>query len=426
VSEGAAALAPCVHCGFCLQSCPTYLVTGDESDSPRGRIVLMQAVQRGVLSPTDPQVTRHLDRCLGCRGCEPVCPSGVAYGIGLEEVRATIARRRPPTVLARVVLAVMAMAPLRQTVLAVARVLRPMIDRMAGPGRLGFALGMLGSTRETAEWQDSRVAGQHTFATLPTCPPAASAVLFLGCIQRELFAHVHAATRRTLAANGIRTIAVRQQGCCGALHAHAGLLDEARALARANIRAFAAQPERTIVVNAAGCGAMLKEYDRLLAHDPLAEEAKVFASRVRDVTETLAERGPRRGGPLALRVAYDPPCHLLHAQRVIDPPRAVLAAVPELDVVEHEDADRCCGSAGIYGLLEPALSRAVLDRKIAALRAVAPAAIVTGNPGCAMQLGAGLRAVGDRTPVMHPVELLDRSYHAAGFYGGAGVDYGQS
>jgi glycolate oxidase iron-sulfur subunit len=158
----------------------------------------------------------------------------------------------------------------------------------------------------------------------------------------------------------------------------------------------------------------------------LAEEAKVFASRVRDVTETLAERGPRRGGPLALRVAYDPPCHLLHAQRVIDPPRAVLAAVPELDVVEHEDADRCCGSAGIYGLLEPALSRAVLDRKIAALRAVAPAAIVTGNPGCAMQLGAGLRAVGDRTPVMHPVELLDRSYHAAGFYGGAGVDYGQS
>jgi len=422
VSEGAAALAPCVHCGFCLQSCPTYLATGDESDSPRGRIVLMQAVQRGLLSPTDPQVTRHLDRCLGCRGCEPVCPSGVAYGIGLEEVRATIARRRPPTVLARVVLAVMATAPLRHAVLTVARLLRPVADRLAGPGRLGFAFGMLGSTRAAAEAADAA-------AAFPPTPPAASAppaALFLGCIQRELFFHVHAATRRTLAANGIRTIAVRQQGCCGALHAHAGLLDEARALARANVRAFAAQPESTIVVNAAGCGAMLKEYDRLLAHDPLAEEAKVFASRVRDVTETLAERGPRRGGPLALRVAYDPPCHLLHAQRIIDPPRAVLAAVPALDVVEHEDADRCCGSAGIYGLLEPAMSRAVLDRKIAALRAVAPAAIVTGNPGCAMQLGAGLRAVGDRTPVMHPVELLDRSYHAAGFYGGAGVDYGQS
>lgn len=422
MSEGAAALAPCVHCGFCLQSCPTYLATGDESDSPRGRIVLMQAVQRGLLSPTDPQVTRHLDRCLGCRGCEPVCPSGVAYGIGLEEVRATIARRRPPTVLARVVLAVMATAPLRHAVLTVARLLRPVADRLAGPGRLGFAFGMLGSTRAAAEAADAA-------AAFPPTPPAASAppaALFLGCIQRELFFHVHAATRRTLAANGIRTIAVRQQGCCGALHAHAGLLDEARALARANVRAFAAQPESTIVVNAAGCGAMLKEYDRLLAHDPLAEEAKVFASRVRDVTETLAERGPRRGGPLALRVAYDPPCHLLHAQRIIDPPRAVLAAVPALDVVEHEDADRCCGSAGIYGLLEPAMSRAVLDRKIAALRAVAPAAIVTGNPGCAMQLGAGLRAVGDRTPVMHPVELLDRSYHAAGFYGGAGVDYGQS
>lgn len=425
MTEGAAALAPCVHCGFCLQSCPTYLATGDESDSPRGRIVLIQAVQRGDLPPTDSQVTRHLDRCLGCRGCEPVCPSGVAYGIGLEEARATIARRRPPTPLARMVLAAMAMAPLRRMVLAMARVLRPMIDRIAGPGRLGFAFGMLGSTRVAAEREGGSVAGGAGSAALPPCPPTPSAppaALFLGCIQRELFAHVHAATRRTLAANGVRTLDVRQQGCCGALHAHAGLLDEARELARANVRAFAAQAESTIVVNAAGCGAMLKEYGRLLAHDPLAEDARTFAARVRDVTETLAGCGPRQGAPLALRVTYDPPCHLLHAQRIVDAPRAVLAAIPGLDLVEHEEADRCCGSAGIYGLLEPALSRAVLDRKIAALRAVTPAAIVTGNPGCAMQLGAGLRAVGDRTPVMHPVELLDRSYRAAGFYGGPEVD----
>lgn len=418
MSEGTAALAPCVHCGFCLQSCPTYLATGDESDSPRGRIVLMQSVQRGLLSPADPQVTRHLDRCLGCRGCEPVCPSGVEYGVGLEEARATMARRRPPVLLARLVLAVMAIAPLRRAVLTVARVLRPMADRLAGAGRVGFALGMLGSTRAAAGAVDAAEG-------LPTNASAASAAVFLGCIQRELFSHVHAATRRTLAVNGVRTIHVREQGCCGALHAHAGLLDEARALARANVRAFAAHPEAAVVVNAAGCGAMLKEYDRLLAHDPLAEGAKAFAARVRDVTETLAARGPRPGGPLALRVAYDPPCHLIHAQRVTDPPLALLAAIPELEVVEHEESDHCCGSAGIYGLLEPALSRVVLDRKIAALRTVAPAAIVTGNPGCAMQLGAGLRAAGDRTPVMHPVELLDRSYRSAGFYGGAGIDYGK-
>jgi glycolate oxidase iron-sulfur subunit len=231
-----------------------------------------------------------------------------------------------------------------------------------------------------------------------------------------LFAHVNAAAQRTLAANGYDLVRVADQGCCGALHAHAGLLDEARALARANVVAFGRAPEALVAVTAAGCGAMLTSYGELLAHDPLAGAARALAARVRDVTQLLQDTGPRRGGPLAARVVYDPPCHLLHAQRVADAPRAVLDAIPQMEVAAHEEAELCCGSAGIFSLLQPAMSRAVLARKVAAVRAADPDAVVTGNPGCAMQIGAGLRAAGSRAAVAHPVELLDRSYAAAGYY----------
>jgi glycolate oxidase iron-sulfur subunit len=198
------------------------------------------------------------------------------------------------------------------------------------------------------------------------------------------------------------------------------LLADARALARANVTAFAAQPAARVAATAAGCGAMLRSYGDLLAGDPLEDAAGDFANRVRDITELLADAGPLPGAPLALRVAYDPPCHLLHAQRVVDPPRAVLAAVPGLDVVEHDGAELCCGSAGIYGLTQPEMSRAVLDRKVAAITTAAPDLVATGNPGCAMQIGAGLRAAGSRIAVVHPVELLDAAYAAAGRYRGNG------
>jgi glycolate oxidase iron-sulfur subunit len=211
------------------------------------------------------------------------------------------------------------------------------------------------------------------------------------------------------------------QGCCGALHAHAGLHQEAVALARANVAAFARVPEAAIVVNAAGCGAMLKEYPRLLAGDAAfagsPEKAVAWTSRVADVTEALALAGPRPGAALPLTVAYDPPCHLLHAQRVAEAPLQVLDAIPGLRRVAHQEAELCCGSAGSYSLAEPELSRAVLDRKVAALTAGKPDVIATGNPGCAMQIGAGLRAAGCDRPVVHPVELLDRSYALAGYYG---------
>ena len=228
-----------------------------------------------------------------------------------------------------------------------------------------------------------------------------------------LFSHVHDATVRTLAVNGIAVGDAPGQGCCGALHAHAGLVAEARALARANVAAFAGG-DAPIVVNSAGCGAMLKDYGHLLGPEDPA--AAAFAARVRDVTEVLAERGPAAGASLPVRVAYDPPCHLLHAQGVAEPPRRVLAAIPDVDLVDTPGAARCCGGAGLYGLLQPEMSHAVLAAKLEELRAAAPDVVVTGNPGCQLQLGAGLAAAGIAAEVLHPVELLDRSYHAAGHY----------
>jgi glycolate oxidase iron-sulfur subunit len=422
---GFAGLAPCVHCGFCLQSCPTYLATGDEADSPRGRIVLMRALAAGALPPDDDALIEHLDRCLGCRGCEPVCPSGVAYGGALEAARERIAAARPVPTLGRLVLDVMARPSLRRPLLAVTRLLRPLAGFLAGTGRLGFAAGMVAATRPAVRrlggWAVGHgiTTGSHALEGLTRAtaqPPDRLTAIFTGCIQSGLFAHVNAAAERTLAANGYTVVRVEEQGCCGALHAHAGLLDEARALARANVAAFSRVPDAAVAVTAAGCGAMLASYGHLLAGDPLAPAAQALAARAQDVTLLLHAAGPRRGAALAARVAYDPPCHLLHAQRVSEAPRAVLDAVPDIELVAQDEAELCCGSAGIFSLLQPEMSRAVLARKVAALRQAAPDVVVTGNPGCAMQIGAGLRAAGRAIPVAHPVELLDRSYQAAGYY----------
>jgi glycolate oxidase iron-sulfur subunit len=226
-----------------------------------------------------------------------------------------------------------------------------------------------------------------------------------------LFSHAHDATIRTLAVNGYAVRETSGQVCCGALHVHAGLPEPARALARRNLAAFG-DGDEPIVVNSAGCGAMLKEYGHLVEDD----RARRFAARVRDVTELLAERGPVPGAPLDLRVAYDPPCHLLHAQRIAEPPLQVFRAIPVLQLVATPDAAQCCGSAGLYSLVEPGMSRAVLAPKLAQLREAAPQVVATGNPGCVMQLGAGLRAAGIPAAVRHPVELLDESYRAAGYY----------
>lgn len=403
-----AGLDPCVHCGFCLQACPTFLVTGDEADGPRGRIVLMQALARERITAEHPDLQLHIDRCLGCRGCEPVCPSGVSYAPALEETRRRIAAERPVPFIQRAVHTVMAEPLWRAAALGPARLLRPAAAWLAGRSRLGFAFGMLAATRPRGNAVRSAKRADPS-------PPSPTAV-FAGCIMNSLFSHVHAATRRTLVANRYEVIDVKGQGCCGALHAHAGQHDAALELARRNVQAFRQSPDASIAVNSAGCGAMMKEYGRLLADDPLAEDAAQFAARVEDVTELLAERGPARGAPIARRVAYDPPCHLLHAQHVREAPEAVLHAVPETEVVRHAEAELCCGSAGSYSLVESGMSRAVLDRKVTALLETAPDVVATGNPGCVMQIGAGLRARGAAIPVVHPVELLDESYARAGLY----------
>ena len=402
-------LDTCVHCGFCLQACPTFLATGDESDSPRGRIELMRALETGELAPADPGVALHLDRCLGCRGCEPVCPSGVSYGRGLEAARALLTERRGVSPLVRAALGALTSADVSRVVYAMARLVRAtgIPRRLAGWGRVRFAMGMLAATRPTRNakrgTRNTRAAISSAFR-VPT-----SALLFRGCVMDGLFSHVHDATIRTLQVNGYAVREVPAQVCCGALHAHAGLRDEARRLARTNVAAFG-DDDTPIVVNSAGCGAMLKEYGHLV--DASAE----FVARVRDVSELLAERGPRPGAPLDVTVAYDPPCHLLHAQRIAEPPERMLAAIPVLRVVSPPDAAQCCGSAGLFTLVEPAMSRAVLAPKLASLAEARPQVVATGNPGCLMQLGAGLAAAGIPAAVRHPVELLDESYQAAGYY----------
>jgi len=395
-----------VHCGFCLQACPTFLATGDEADSPRGRIELMRALERGDLSVTDPALAYHLDRCLGCRGCEPVCPSGVQYGIGLEAARRRIAEARGVSRLARLALWALTSPKVSRVVYWFARAFRAtgIPRRLAGWGRFRFAMGMLAATKGG----DRRTKARKLLSS------PAPALLFRGCVQQGLFSHVHDATVRALGVNGYQVGEVNGQVCCGALHAHAGLLDEARALARVNVAAFG-EGDEPIVVNSAGCGALMKEYGHLLDQ----EQGERFGARVRDVTELLAGeamRGPVGGAPLDMHVAYDPPCHLLHAQGVAVPPLKLFAAIPLLELVSVPGAAECCGSAGLFTLLEPEMSRAVLAAKIERLREAAPQVVATGNPGCQMQIGAGLAAAGVATRVRHPVELLDDSYRAAGRY----------
>src|SRR5881296_3591176 len=408
---GFEALDACVHCGFCLQACPTFLATGDEADSPRGRIELMRALEAGELTPDDAAVVVHLDRCLGCRGCEPVCPSGVGYGRGIEAARALLATKRRPAPLARAALWALTTPGPSRIAYTLARALRAtgIPSRLAGWGRFRFAMGMLAATKPSDGPTLGRPDGKRRQPPSDSPTVRQSVALFRGCVMDGLFSHVHDATVRTLEVNGWAVREVRGQVCCGALHAHAGLREEARRLARANVAAFG-EGDEPIVVNSAGCGAMLKEYGHLV-------DAAGFTARVRDVTELLAAGGgPRPGAPVDVQVAYDPPCHLLHAQRIADEPLRVLAAIPVLRVMSLPDAAQCCGSAGLFTLLEPAMSRAVLAPKLASLRTAAPQVVATGNPGCLMQLGAGLAAGGLSAAVCHPVELLDESYRAAGYY----------
>jgi glycolate oxidase iron-sulfur subunit len=398
----------CVHCGFCLQACPTYLALEDENDSPRGRIFLMRSLLEGTVTPDSESVQTHISRCLGCRACETACPSGVPYGHLLEATRATLAQTRRIPFIARVILAVFANRFLLSAAMFASRLfaatpLPTLLSRLGG--RMGFAMAMLASAGSPLERDPyrSRAGGER-----------GKAALLEGCVMEGLFTDTNRATERVLRVNGYAVVSARGQRCCGALHAHAGDVDTARALARRNIEAFEKSGADVIAVNSAGCGAMMKDYGHLLQGDAAwSERAAALSRRVRDVSELLAEAGPVPGAPLPLRVCYDAPCHLLHGQRVSLPPLAVLAAIPQLDLVPLHDSDQCCGSAGIFNLIEPETSDAVLATKLANIADSGAQFVATGNPGCLMQIGAGLLRSGSRARAIHPVDLLDASYAMA-------------
>ncbi len=418
-------LSACVHCGFCVPVCPTWDILREENDSPRGRLYLMRAEADGRVNPAG-AFSVHLGRCLGCRACESVCPAGVPYGHLLERARARIPPRPAARRRERWLLSALTNPGAGRVTYAAARFLRSFglasaLGRFL-PGKAGQLLRLLAATRP--------VFG-HTAASTSAPTPSAddrhseendetTYVLLTGCVMNGLFAHVHGATRRTLAATGYREIEAPEQTCCGALHAHAGLLEEAREQARRNIEVFERTDCDWIVTDSAGCGAGLKDYPAWFADETeWRERAEALSERVRDVTEILAAEFRRSGGPdgvpggrtvLEGRVGYDAPCHLHHGQGVTEEPLYVLRALPGLEVEALPSSDRCCGGAGMYNLEHPDLAARVRAPKLAEVQRGAFDWIATGNPGCIMYLGAGLMRSGDRTPVVHPVELVDRAW----------------
>lgn len=407
----------CVHCGFCLPACPTYLALEDENDSPRGRLVLMRALLDGDVAPTDAALRAHLDRCLGCRGCETACPSGVPYGHLLEASRATLLAHRPLPWVARLVLAVFAHEWLLRPALALARAIRDSgLARLAArvlPARIAMPAAMLASTAREPGAARPAATDASVSDAVDTGTGREPVTLLTGCVMEGLLTATNRATERVFEANGFRVLPTPGQVCCGALHAHAGDVETARRLARENIAAFEQSGATRIAMNSAGCGAMCKQYGALLGDDRRwAARARAFSARVVDAHELLAEVGPRATGarPQPTPVAWDAPCHLEHAQRVLRQPLAVLSANGAIRLRPLEANDQCCGSAGIFNLVQPEVSERVLAPKLAHIAASGAAVVATANPGCLMQIGGGLLRAGGAVVARHPLELLDAAY----------------
>ena len=412
----------CVHCGLCLASCPTFSELGTEMDSPRGRIFLIKSLAEGRIGLSDSTVA-HLDLCLDCRACETVCPAGVPYGRLIEAARAEIERQRPGGAVRR------AFRWLNFGLLLG----RPRALRAAAGGlRLYQASGLQALVRLSGLVRLLPGTLPAWEALLPSLPPAAEraplpaltpaigprrarVALLTGCVQSIVFGAHNQATARVLARNGCDVLAPAGQGCCGALNAHGG--DHARAIemAKRTIETFEATGADAVIVNTSGCGAHMKGYGALLAGEPAwAARASRFAATVQDVAEFLA-REPLRG-PLAavpMTVTYHDPCHVVHGQKIRRQPRDLLAQVPGLTLVELPESDWCCGSAGIYNLTQPEMADRLLRRKVRNIEATRAEAVVTANPGCILQIEAGLRTRRLKVPVLHLVEVLDRAYRHA-------------
>ncbi|MFY9988104.1 MAG: glycolate oxidase subunit GlcF [Chthoniobacterales bacterium] len=404
----------CVHCGFCLPVCPTYILWKEEMDSPRGRIYLMKMAAEGDASINKTWVG-HFDACLGCMACMTACPSGVDYGKLIEATRAQIERRyeRPAAEKRfRQFLFSTFTRPERLRLLA----LPLRLYQQTGLDKLVRRLGipkLLPKRFQAMEALLPRVPAQER---VPELSPAQGEKrrrvgLLLGCVQRVFFPQVNAATARVLAAEGCEVVAPEAQPCCGALLVHTGEEEQAIRFARRTIDLFEKAEVDTVIINAAGCGSNMKDYGHLLRDDPeYAERAKTFSAKCRDIFEFLAELEPRaQRHPLPIRVAYHDACHLQHAQKIRSQPRTVLTGIPNLEILEIPEAAVCCGSAGIYNLVQPEAAAELGDRKVSHVAEVNPDMVVSANPGCLLQLQSALARAGRKVPVHHGIELVDAS-----------------
>ncbi len=409
-------LSDCVHCGFCLPACPTYVLWGEEMDSPRGRIYMMGKVGEGK-APLDTTFQTHMDNCLGCMACMTACPSGVQYSKLIEDTRAQVERNisRPVAegLFRRLLFATFPYAK-RLRLLA----LPMLLYQRSGLQRLVRASGVLRILPARARNMEALLprVPASLFRRLPAATLSPEKRLRVGmlsgCVQQVFFQHVNEATLRVLAAEGCEVVTPPQQQCCGALMVHSGLEPEAREFARAMIRTFEQAAVDVIVINAAGCGSTMKEYGHLLRDDPAwAERAASFSAKCRDISEVLGSLPPRAPRhPLPMRVAYHDACHLRHAQNIFEEPRSLLGGIPGLEVAEVDEASLCCGSAGIYNLVQPEPAGELGDRKVTNLLATKADAVVSANPGCLLQLMSGLQRRGlHAMPAFHMVELLDAS-----------------
>ncbi len=410
----------CVHCGLCLNACPTYRELGVEMDSPRGRVYQMVKVAQGELA-IGPSYIEHIDLCLACRACESACPSGVKYGRLVEAARAEIESETTRPFLERLVRDFVFGRLLASPLLLRVAGFKMWLYQKSGLQSLVRASGLLKLMKLD---QVERLAPQAEFPsffrhygkTFPAEGARRHRVAMLGgCIANVTFARLNEATIRVLRKNGCEAVVPNDQTCCGALHIHAGRAEEGRRLARRNIDALLAGDYDAIITNAAGCGSTLKEYDHLLAADPAyAEKARRFVARVKDVNEFLASIELNRNlGPVPATVTYQDSCHLAHGQQVRTPPRQLLAAVPELEFKEMALSDMCCGSAGIYNVVQNEMAMALLERKMENVNRTGADRVVTANPGCLLQLKAGVELHGHGQQVMHVVEVLDESYRNA-------------
>ncbi|MGH9253303.1 MAG: (Fe-S)-binding protein [Vicinamibacterales bacterium] len=415
-SPSRALIDACVHCGFCLPTCPTYVLWGEEMDSPRGRIYLMKAALEGRVTMS-PSFVRHFDTCLGCMACVAACPSGVQYGPLIERTRAQIERHYPRS--------------------SSDRAFRALLFKLLPyPGRLRFALAPLVLFQGLVATLDRsgllKLLPRRLRAMVALAPPTSWRALFTktpeqtpavgparlkaglltGCVQRLAFPQVNRATIDVLAAEGCSVAVPAAQGCCGALPLHAGKIDQARELARRTIEVFENAGVDRVVVNAAGCGSCMKEYGDLFAEDSAwAARARVFSERVRDVSELLVELGEPRAvrQPIAARVVYHDACHLAHAQGIRSQPRALLASIPGVEVLMPAESEICCGSAGVYNLVEPEAASDLGRRKAIQIAALDPDIVATGNPGCMLQIAAAGKRLGFNWRIVHPIELLQES-----------------